>query len=165
MSIEHRNFIDYFAVCGLDVKSGLEPEPNEANGKLTFLTLFRNSTRQNFYSRRGCYEASIRKVVQMQNPKPFPGQSTMEPVRRRRRHSALPPQRAQIPKTQLQAQIPPVYNNTRGRLARLRRHAHLFRAHRRRVHMQRHASFADHVRRRVLQLQKQSIFHNLLNGL
>lgn len=30
MSLEVKNFIDYFVVCGLDVKSGLEPEPNEA---------------------------------------------------------------------------------------------------------------------------------------
>jgi hypothetical protein len=37
MSNEHRNFIDYFSVCGLDVKSGLEPEPNEANGNLNFI--------------------------------------------------------------------------------------------------------------------------------
>lgn len=33
MSIEVKNFIDYFVVCGLDIKSGLEPEPNEAYGK------------------------------------------------------------------------------------------------------------------------------------
>ena len=30
--MEERNFIDYFAVCGLDVKTGLELESNEANG-------------------------------------------------------------------------------------------------------------------------------------
>ena len=28
-----RNFIDYFAVCGLDVKMGLELEQNEAYGR------------------------------------------------------------------------------------------------------------------------------------
>lgn len=33
-NLESRNLIEYFALCGLDVKSGLESEPNEAYGIL-----------------------------------------------------------------------------------------------------------------------------------
>ena len=33
MSFEVKNFVDYFSICGLDIKSGLEPELNEAYGK------------------------------------------------------------------------------------------------------------------------------------
>lgn len=32
INLEAKNFIDYFALCGLDVKSGLESEPVDAYG-------------------------------------------------------------------------------------------------------------------------------------
>lgn len=31
--MDGRNFVDYFAVCGLDIKMGLELETNETCGK------------------------------------------------------------------------------------------------------------------------------------
>lgn len=34
INLESRNLIDYFALCGLDVKSGLESEPTDSYGKL-----------------------------------------------------------------------------------------------------------------------------------
>jgi hypothetical protein len=43
MSSEFKNLIDYFVVCGLDIKSGLEPEPSEAyagNTSFPFFNLF-----------------------------------------------------------------------------------------------------------------------------
>lgn len=33
INLEAKNFIDYFALCGLDVKSGLESEQNDSYGK------------------------------------------------------------------------------------------------------------------------------------
>jgi hypothetical protein len=46
MSLEVKNFIDYFVICGLDIKNGLEPEPNEAyygiNNKKLFKFSFNN---------------------------------------------------------------------------------------------------------------------------
>ena len=40
MSLEAKNLIDYFSVCGLDIKSGLEPELNEVYGKCQLLKEF-----------------------------------------------------------------------------------------------------------------------------
>ncbi len=45
MRIESNNLIDYFVVCGLNIKSGLEP--NESYGKF-FKFLFINSFLINF---------------------------------------------------------------------------------------------------------------------
>ena len=39
MSFEAKSFIDYFAVCGLDVKSGLEPDCSESYGIFIILLI------------------------------------------------------------------------------------------------------------------------------